>query len=105
MRHNVKHTLVALMSDSCYYRQRELGAVVGKVVCIEAAQLACCASATYYNDNIPHINIGSYTVQSRYYTLLHSAALHRRGEKMRIENKAVPVTGQLVAEIAVTGSR
>ena len=39
-----------------------------------------------------------------YYSLLHPAALHGRRENAGVEDKAVPVAQQLVAEVTVTGS-
>ena len=69
--------------------------------------VATAANAIHKAFSPDKVNYGAYGDGGchLHFHLVPTAALHWRGKKMRIENKAVPVTGQLVAEVAVSGSR
>ena len=105
MRHDIQHTLITLVAYTCYYWQRELRTVVGQVIRIEAREFARGTTATYNHHHIPAVNALGNAVERGYYALLYTIALHGRLKKTGIENEAVPVSGKLVAEIAITGSR
>ena len=89
------------MSNAGYYRQRKLRTVIGKVVCIETGELAGGTATTYYNNGIPQFNALCNAIESRYYALLYSIALHWGRKQVCTEVEAILVTRKLVTEIAI----
>ena len=101
VRHEVQHSLVALMADADEHGQRHLCHSRCERVGVEIGQVAGGASTTDDHDAVPPLSLVGDGSQGRQYALFHIGALHHGREELHVEAEAVVVVCQLVAEVTV----
>ena len=85
--------------------QRELGARGGKQVGVETGKVGRSPSTTDDDYHIKVVLPGKYPVQGGEYGFFYTIALHQCRKQFRAEEEAAGIVLQLMAEVAISGSR
>ena len=101
MRHGIHHRIVAFMADARNDGQGELGAIGCQQVGVEAGQVGGRSATPDDDHGIPRLGTSIDAVQGSDDACLHPLSLHHGREQTGIEDIAVGVIFQLVAEVTV----